>query len=236
MSSSARPAAIIVGVGPFISRSLSIYLTQQGYNLGLISRSQSGLDKLASELKSKHNATKVVTHSADAGDAASLSKALDSVNEQLGRNVDALIYNAARVGPNDLLELTPDILEQDFKTAAVGTLVAGQWFSKHANTKHHPLLIITGGTLDREPNADYSSLSAAKAASQSISVMFSKVLPEKHGIRVGTPLIVEPIIPDGDKGGFVTKSDPAVIVEKIFKPFFDDRAKDLKDWIVERIW
>jgi hypothetical protein len=55
-------------------------------------------------------------------------------------------------GADDLMALTPQIIEADFKVSAVGTLVTGQWFAKHANTSRlikgeYPLLLVTGGVL-----------------------------------------------------------------------------------------
>ena len=144
---------IIVGVGPFISSSLARKLAGLGWNIALISRSHAKLDRLAKELETQHGKGKVVTFSADAGDASKLTKALEDASSALGP-IDVLCYNAARVGPDDLLTLTPDVLEQDFKAAAVGTLVAGQWFAKNANKSRvehgeHPLLLVSGGVLHR---------------------------------------------------------------------------------------
>jgi hypothetical protein len=56
------------------------------------------------------------------------------------------------IGADDLMALTPQILEADFKVSAVGTLATGQWFAKHANTSRvidgeYPLLLVTGGVL-----------------------------------------------------------------------------------------
>lgn len=50
------------------------------------------------------------------------------------------------------MTVKPEILEADFKTAAVGTLVAGQWFAKNADSSRvsqgeYPLLLVTGGVL-----------------------------------------------------------------------------------------
>ncbi|GAM91182.1 hypothetical protein ANO11243_092290 [Dothideomycetidae sp. 11243] len=235
MTKSTQQTAVIIGAGPFISRSLSLYLASQNYAIGLISRTKSSLDKLASEIASKHPDSKVFVHAADVGDSQPLTSALDALKAQLGGSVTVLVYNAARVGPSALLSLSPSELETDLRTSAIGTLVAGQWFSHNADAASKPLLLITGGVLDREPNADYASLSAAKAASQCVGRMFAQTLPEKHGIRVGMPLIVEPIIP-AEGGGYVTKSDPDVIVEKIFRPFFEARERDLKEWTVERLF
>src|SRR4051794_24710916 len=53
---------------------------------------------------------------------------------------------------DDLMTVKPETLEADFKTAAIGTLVAGRWFAKNANTSRvkqgeYPLLLVTGGLL-----------------------------------------------------------------------------------------
>jgi hypothetical protein len=50
------------------------------------------------------------------------------------------------------MTVKPETMEADFKTAAIGTLVAGRWFAKNANTSRvgqgeYPLLLVTGGLL-----------------------------------------------------------------------------------------
>jgi hypothetical protein len=50
------------------------------------------------------------------------------------------------------MTVKPETLEADFKTAAIGTLVAGQWFARNADTSRvdqgeYPLLLVTGGVL-----------------------------------------------------------------------------------------
>lgn len=50
------------------------------------------------------------------------------------------------------MTVKPETLEVDFKTAAIGTLVAGQWFARNADTSRvdqgeYPLLLVTGGVL-----------------------------------------------------------------------------------------
>jgi hypothetical protein len=53
---------------------------------------------------------------------------------------------------DDLMTVKPETVEADFKTAAIGTLVAARWFAKNANTSRvkqgeYPLLLVTGGLL-----------------------------------------------------------------------------------------
>jgi hypothetical protein len=50
------------------------------------------------------------------------------------------------------MTVKPETLEADFKVAAIGTLVASQWFAKNATTSRvnqgeYPLLLVTGGVL-----------------------------------------------------------------------------------------
>lgn len=62
------------------------------------------------------------------------------------------IERIGTLGMDDLMTVKPETVEADFKTAAIGTLVAGQWFAKNANTSRvkegeYPLLLVTGGLL-----------------------------------------------------------------------------------------
>ena len=85
----------------------------------------------------------------------------------------------------------------------------------------------------KNPMPSVASLSTVKSASYNLIVNFSQVLPEKYGIHVGVPIIVEPIIPK-DGGGYATRSDPSTIVDKIFIPFFSWEGEE--QWVRDRIW
>jgi len=233
---------IIAGVGPFISSSLARILVIQGWSIALISRSQGKLEALTKELQElKQSNAKVVTHEVDVGDSNGFLQALDTSKNELG-SVDVLCYNAARVGPDDLMTVKTEVLEADFKTCAIGTLVAGQWFAKNADTSkvskgEYPLLLVTGGVLHKQPYPSYASLSTVKSASQNLATNFAQVLPKEFNVQVGQPLVVQPIIPK-EGGGYQTKSDPDAIVDTVFMPYFEDRMKIGKDteWKAERVF
>ncbi|OBT71222.1 hypothetical protein VF21_09890 [Pseudogymnoascus sp. 05NY08] len=247
MSLNTNRHIIIVGAGPFISRSLTHYLASQNWRIVLISRTEKKLQAYAAETaKLCPSAPPVLTRTADASDPANLLAALDWAASQLDGKVDVLCYNAAIAEATDLMSLTPEVLINDFKIAATGLLVAGQWFPKHANKDHistgeYPLLLVTGGVLDKNPMPTYSSLSATKAASQNLTDQFSQVLTSEHSILVGQPLVVQPIIPNKE-GGWLTKSDPEVIVKEVFQPFLEAReamgvnGEGIKGWIRDRVW
>ena len=63
----------------------------------------------------------------------------------------------------------------------------------------------------------------------------ANVLPEKYQVKVGIPIIVDPIIPTSE--GYATKSTPDDIVENIFMPFFAQRLRgDAVPWTRDLIW
>ncbi|KFZ09195.1 hypothetical protein V501_05686 [Pseudogymnoascus sp. VKM F-4519 (FW-2642)] len=238
---------IIVGAGPFISRSLCQYLASQNWRIVLISRTEHKLQTYATETANIYpSAPQVLTRTADASSPSRLLSALDWAASQLGGKVDVLCYNAAVIAESDLMSLTPEAFTADFQIAAIGVLIAGQWFSKHANKDYisggeYPLFLVTGGILDKNPIPSYSSLSATKSASQNLTQQFSQVLTREYSILVGQPLVVHPIIPK-EGGGWLTKSDPEVIVREIFQPFLEAREAvgenddGIREWIRDRVW
>lgn len=155
--------------------------------------------------------------------------------------LDVLSYNDAHVSKINIMDLTPEILESDFKVSAVGTLVAGQWFAQNARVDRvadgeYPVFLVTGGLLDKSPVPVSSSLSISKSASQNVSRLFAQWLPERHSILVGMPL-VGGTVTGSATGSFEGGFHPDDIIQKLFKPFFEDR-ENLQDgvgsWTVER--
>ncbi|RAK76229.1 NAD(P)-binding protein [Aspergillus fijiensis CBS 313.89] len=235
---------IIVGVGSSMSRSLAMWLASLGWNIALISRSERSLAAIAEEVRyagpDKHAVT-VVHHTADAGDPASLTAALDWCLHQLGGTLDVLSYNAARVADSSIATLTPGELELDFRVSAIGTLVAGQWFRGHARAEgvsqgEWPLLLVTGGVLDKHPDPSVASLSIAKAASQTVSRIFAQVLPRDSRILVGMPLVTGRTV-DPATGEYYEQYRPDKIIQALFRPFFEEREQrpdGSEGWVVER--
>ncbi|KAB8068099.1 hypothetical protein BDV29DRAFT_185094 [Aspergillus leporis] len=246
MSVSENRNIAIVGVGSSMSKSLAIWLASLGWNIALVSRSGKSLSAIADEVRraQKGKDCKVIYRAADAGDPEILKATLDWCVQELGDKLDVLSYNAARVAPSDITETTPEDLEQDFKVSAVGTLVAGQWFA-NGNARvdrivegEWPLFLITGGILDKEPEPIMASLSCVKAASQTLSRLFAKALPERANILVGMPLITGALV-NPTTGEYNQEFHPDRIIPKLFKPFFEDREnrRDGKQgWTVERLY
>lgn len=246
MSVSENRSITIVGVGSLMSKSLALWLATLGWNIALVSRSETSLSAIANEVRraQKSKDAKVVYRAADASDPAALRSVLDWCARELGGKLDVLAYNAARVAPSSITEMTPEELEQDFRVAAVGTLVAGQWFAAgNANVSRvaegeWPLFLVTGGILDKQPKPSVASLSSVKAASQTLSRLFARELPGKANILVGMPLISGRVVGPGDSG-YSPEFDATTVISSVFRPFFEDREKRRggeEGWTSERVY
>lgn len=244
MNVSPNRSIVIIGVGSAMSRSLALWLANVGWNIALISRSEKNLSNIADEVKAAQKSAnaKVIYRTADAGNPDSLTSALDWCAQQFGGKLDVLNYNAAHVAQSHITEVTPERLNLDLQVSAVGTLVAGQWFTRNANTDRvskgeWPLFLVTGGTLDKEPQVVVSSLCAAKAASQTLSRLFAQALPQEAQIVVGMPLIRASVV-NPETGGYTEGYHPDNIIQTVFRPFFELREKlqdGLDNWTVERV-
>ncbi|KAK6193010.1 hypothetical protein LQW54_012894 [Pestalotiopsis sp. IQ-011] len=247
MTEATRRAAI-VGVGPGWSKSLAMWLAKSCWSVALLSRNEKQLAEFVTDLAKLQSDpdAKIVYREADASSPDALQAALDWARDSLGGILDVLNYNAARVADSKITDLTPSEFELYVRVSAVGTLVAGQWFTRnvrkdfirrsqdqHTSGGEYPLLLITGGVLDKHPEPTLASLSAAKAASQTFNRLFAKTLPDECDILVCMPLITDRIM-DAETGGFRPEFHPDRIIEKVFVPFFADRLNGKDGWVVER--
>lgn len=218
------PNIIIVGAGKGVSSNLARRLAGLGWSIALLSRNVASLQSLAAEVeKQKRDTTsKIIYKAVDVTDTIQLTETLDWAKSQLGK-VNAIVYNAARVGVDYLLTVSPETLEFDFKLAVVGSLVTGQWFTKNADLEseeQHPIIYFTSGPLHLYPDPLLGSLSAVKAASYNVAKNFSQILPQKYGIHVVIPTIGDAVRERGIGGTPDDyKWDPETVVEDLFLPY-----------------
>ncbi|GAX91696.1 short-chain dehydrogenase [Effusibacillus lacus] len=94
--------AVITGVGKGVGRALAKALYEDGYNLGMITRSESDLTSLVNELGA--SSARVIFRAGDAADEHLAQEIVQEVLKQFGQ-VDVLINNAGmgKYGPLDEL-------------------------------------------------------------------------------------------------------------------------------------
>ena len=207
----------IVGVGPGVGLAVAKRFAREGFDLALIARRPDALGDYIKELTEAAPALKVRGFPADAGDAATLSTALQNVILELGK-VDVLVYNAAVLKPGNPATLVPEEVNQDFAVNVTGALVAAQAVLPAMQAMKSGTILFTGGGLALNPYPMYASLSIGKAGVRSLTFTLADEL-KPQGIHVATVTIA----------GFVkpgTRFDPDAIADV----YWDLHSQPRENW------
>ena len=113
--SSSHGTLFVVGSGPGIGSNVAKVFAERGFKqVILASRNGERLSKEVEEVKAAASGVKVDAVTMDLGDKISIKQALEQADKHLSGNVlEAVLFNAARVGPSKLLEHTPEQIESD---------------------------------------------------------------------------------------------------------------------------
>jgi len=112
---------LIIGAGTGLSLGVARKFGKQGFIVGLISRSESNLEKLNDILKSENIQSYYAP--ADVRNTESLKEAISKLRNNVG-SIDVLFYNVADVKAKDILEETSASLIDDFSRNVAAALDA----------------------------------------------------------------------------------------------------------------
>lgn len=188
---SPKGPAIIIGYGPGVSGAVAEALAGEGYPLALVARDAGKLEAAVSAFVAR--GIKAQAFATDAGDAASLAKALDAIRVAHG-DAEVLLYNAAYWRPGPVLDTTPESFDEDFRVCVTGALVAARALAPAMIAAGRGTLLFTGGGLALYPSPQAPSLSVGKAGIRALALMLAEELAPK-GIRVGTVTIAGQVEP-----------------------------------------
>ncbi|UXH43887.1 SDR family NAD(P)-dependent oxidoreductase [Rossellomorea vietnamensis] len=173
---------VIIGAGRGISYETAKNFGLKGYKVALISRTLSSLQELESDLAS-HGIT-AKGFQGDVSSGSSMKKALSEVRAAFGDEIEVLLYNAASIRPGQPTAINVEDFIYDFKVNVAGALVAVQEILPFMK-KDSGSILLTGGGLALNPNADVASLSVGKAGLRNLAYSLNQELTP-NGIYVGT--------------------------------------------------
>ena len=176
------PNLLVVGAGPGISTATARRLGAQGYAVGLVARREGPLAELAAALREDGVRTEWAT--AEAGDPASLTAAIDTLSEALGP-VDVLLYNVSIGREATVPELAPDDLLADLAAGAVGLQTAVRAVLPGMRTGGAGTVLVTGGGSADRPVPSMATLGVQKAALRALAEVQARALAPE-GIHVAT--------------------------------------------------
>lgn len=118
MSSTKHGALIVFGSGPGIGRNVAALFAERGFSrIILLSRDTNRLKEDAVFVQKSSKATVDVVR-IDLADTQNVRKALMEVDRLLsGTPLEAVLFNAARVGVSKMFEFAPEQLESDLRVS-----------------------------------------------------------------------------------------------------------------------
>lgn len=199
---------LIIGAGPGFSTAVAEKFGAEGYSVGLVSRNAEKLQSLNSSLNNKGITSYFAA--ADAGNPVELEHAITELKTKLG-GISVLLYNAAALKNKDIWTETTDDILNDFKLNVAHALYSAQILHEDFKTNDGAILL-TGGSLSRNPNPQYGSLALGKAGILNLALQLNQRL-KSDGIFVGTITI----------NGFIRPNSPThspkILAEKLWTLF-----------------
>jgi NADP-dependent 3-hydroxy acid dehydrogenase YdfG len=179
------PHLLVVGAGPGISTATARRLGAEGHAVGLVARREAVLAELGAALRRDGVRAEWVT--AEAGDPASLTAAVDALTAVLGP-VDVLLYNVSVGRQAAVPELTPEDLLADLAAGAVGLQTAVRAVLPGMRARGSGTVLVTGGGSADRPITSMATLGVQKAALRALVEVQARALAPE-GIHVATATI-----------------------------------------------
>ncbi|MEU6737194.1 SDR family NAD(P)-dependent oxidoreductase [Streptomyces physcomitrii] len=151
------PAAVVVGAGPGIGRSVAERFAREGLSVAVIARREETVRQVAADIG--RAGRKVLALTADSTDEDALRLAVDRAESELGPP-DAVVYNAALIRPDVPGEYGARHQLDAWAVNVVGALSTAAHVAPGMAARGHGSLLITGGM--PRPDPAYVSLTLGK--------------------------------------------------------------------------
>ncbi|WP_207431009.1 3-ketoacyl-ACP reductase [Sabulibacter ruber] len=182
MESLKGKTALVTGAGKGIGRAVAIALAKEGVNVALLARTESDLQKVATEIEALGVETSVVT--ADVTNIVSVNEAVEQARQELGF-IDILINNAGTASFGKFLDLEPDQWEHIIKVNLLGPYYVTRAVLPAMISKKTGDIVNISSTAGQRGAAVTSAYSASKFGLIGLSESLMQEV-RKHNIRVTT--------------------------------------------------
>ena len=176
------PVIAIIGAGPGLGAAVARRFGREGFAVALISRDQSKLDGLASELEADGVTAK--GYAADVREPATVERALALAGDELGP-VTALQYSPlpSRDYLKPVLDLTPELALEALRFSALGLVHAVRAVLPGMRERGDGSVILINGGTSVKARSGFAGTSVAFPAESAYGEMLFDAL-EGEGVRV----------------------------------------------------
>ncbi len=204
----------IVGMGPGIGFSIAKKFAKNGFDIAMIARNFGSLLSYSMKLGENYDVN-AVGFVADAGNIEELESTFKRIQKKYGPT-EVLVYNAA-VLEKIKSPLSAETFINHFRVNMVGAMVSAQQVLSEMEKRGRGTILFTGGGFAHEPNPNYVSLSASKAALLNYGHNLAQQY-EPKGIHVAVVSVFGKVAPR-------TIYDPDLIAEKYWELHTQPREK-----------
>jgi NADP-dependent 3-hydroxy acid dehydrogenase YdfG len=184
---SARPLAVVIGVGPGLGTALARRFAER-YAVAIVARKADYLERVAGEIKDAGGVAHPVA--ADVSDQVALAEAFAAIRK-IG-NPEILIYNAAMRPFGTLMETKASTFENTWRVNALGAFLAAKEVVPAMLEARRGVILFTGATAGIKPFPTSAAFGPAKFAMRGLAQVIARDLGPK-GIHVAYINIDGPI-------------------------------------------
>ena len=180
MKTADKKVVVITGAGKGIGRACALLFAESGYNLAVISRTESDLKKLKSDCKKI--GSECLTIAGDASDKKTAELFYKKIDQKFGR-IDVLINNAGLFRSESFLEMSEKLFQSQWKTNTLSTFIHSQQTAKRMiRQKYGQIINIISVAAKRSFDGSAAYGSSKFAQDGLAKVMRDELKP--HNIRV----------------------------------------------------
>ena len=179
----AGKVAIITGASDGIGKAAAYRFAAEGASVGIVSRTASDLEAVATEISSETGST-VIPAPADVSDEVAVKNAVEIVTEKLG-NIDILVNNAGTSSASKFEDMTNEQLDIDFSLKVKGAIYMTRYVLPYLKASDSGAICNTTTPGGKVAAGGSQPTSLSRAAGISLTKAWSKEFGE-YGIRVNT--------------------------------------------------
>ena len=169
---------MVVGAGPGIGLALGKKWALEGYKVALVSRTQSKVDDLASQLGEN-----AVGFAGDCTSAEDMAKVVAAIEKEFSGTIKALMYNAGNGVWDSYENIDMDKFDQSMKTNVHGLLILTKLLAPKMIQSGGGSIGITGATASLRGKPFTTGFAPAKGAQRLLAQSLARDLAPK-GIHV----------------------------------------------------
>ncbi len=217
----AKPVAIVTGVGPGTGAAISRRFAEGGYRVAMLARNGERLAALQNEIPDSRG------YICDVTDEAQIEAVLAKVGQELG-SPEVLVHNAVGGAFGNFLDIDPKVLNYNFQVNTMGLLHLARRLAPAMIEAGRGAIIVTGNTSAQRGKASFAGFAPSKAAQRILAEAIAREVGPK-GVHVAY-IVIDAVIdvawtrkmrPDAPDDFFIK---PAAIADEIWHVAHQDRS------------